>query len=877
MDRFGKWKEELKTGGRDRAYSGDRLRSVAMPLGGIGAGTIALAGDGSLRQWQIFNIANHLAMIPDSFFAIWAKEGNGKPVAKALQSSALYDDDFGPIPSVSDYIVPEQAKKLLSRLPGVAATEYVGEYPIAEITYKDDDLPVRVSLEAFCPFIPLNSKDSGLPVIIFTFKVRNSSTEHVQTSIAASLQNAVGYDGIGKVEGIEFSAYGGNRNEVKQSDGLTVVAMDNVNLSQKDPTNGTMVLAALADKVTYLACWSDLQSFWKEFAENGRLPDVQFSEPSEKGKTHNGALAVPVELAPGEEKKITFIYSWHFPNHYVNWNQKSFGIKDEKSLLWIGNAYGAWFGNASEVLDYVVTNFNRLAGETHLFRKTFYDSTLPYWFLDCVSSQISTIRSPTCLWNEDGEFHAFEGCMGASTEEDSIVGGCCPLNCTHVWNYEMTLSRLFPDLERTMRETDLITQLFDNGEVVHRTVLPKYLPRWKNRPVADGQCGTILKTYREYLQSGDIEFLSKLWPRVKRALAFAMISWDEDADGVMDGAQYNTYDSYVHGHNSFITSLYLAALRAAEEMAEIMGEPELAKRYHDRYEKGRVNIDSETFNGEYYIQIYDEKNHQKDQYGTGCLSDQIVGQWWANILDIDHILPADHIKSTLKSIYKYNFRHDFVGFKHQRIYASPNDMGILNCTWPKGGRPEKQAIPYADEIWTGIEYEVAGLMLQEGMIQEALQIVKAARDRYNGSERNPWNEVECGDHYVRPMSSWALIESAAGWRYNAAQATIAVAPRLSEENFRSFFVASHGWGTYCQLICDENQAQTLYVAWGELMLRALRFDWQDKVPEPSSVVAEAGGEPVDLIWMYEDGQVIVEFPTAVTISAGQSLVVRVAE
>src|SRR2546428_9760357 len=32
-------------------YRGEELRAVAMPLGGIGAGVIALAGDGGLRPW----------------------------------------------------------------------------------------------------------------------------------------------------------------------------------------------------------------------------------------------------------------------------------------------------------------------------------------------------------------------------------------------------------------------------------------------------------------------------------------------------------------------------------------------------------------------------------------------------------------------------------------------------------------------------------------------------------------------------------------------------------------------------------------------------------------------------------------------------------
>jgi uncharacterized protein (DUF608 family) len=474
---FEKWKEELKAGGRDRVYRGEKLRSVAMPMGGIGAGQIAIAGDGSLRQWQIFNIPNHKAMIPDSFFAVWAQSGGGKPVAKVLQSGALYDQEFGPVPSVSDYIVPEECKRLLSTLPGVAETEFVGEYPIAEVAYKDAALPIEVSLEALSPFVPLNSKDSGLPAIIFNFRVKNPGTSAVKVSIAATLQNAVGYDGKGEAHGTSFSGYGGNVNELVLDDNYTAIRMENACLPDGHATNGTMALVTPSEDATFLTAWDDLDAFWSDFSADGTLASTKNATPSEKGKTHNAALAVSVELAPGEEKTVTFIYAWHFPNHYVNWPQDWLGVPDKKSLLWMGNAYGAWSGDVLGAVDYIMENLDRLSSETRLFREIFFDSPLPYWFLDCVSSQVSTIRSPTCLWNEDGTFHAFEGCHGASTWEPN--GGCCPLNCTHVWNYEMTLSRLFPDLERTMRETDLVTQLLEDGEIPHRTVLPGYLQRWK--------------------------------------------------------------------------------------------------------------------------------------------------------------------------------------------------------------------------------------------------------------------------------------------------------------------------------------------------------------------------------------------------------------
>ena len=135
-------------------YYGEALRAVAMPLGGLGTGTIALAGDGSLRQWQIHNQINHLACVPHSFFAVWARTAKplGEPVARVLQSAALYEHP-GPIPppTSNDHLVPTAHRELLRELPGVAAIEFTGRYPIAELTYLDDAIPLRVTMEAFNP------------------------------------------------------------------------------------------------------------------------------------------------------------------------------------------------------------------------------------------------------------------------------------------------------------------------------------------------------------------------------------------------------------------------------------------------------------------------------------------------------------------------------------------------------------------------------------------------------------------------------------------------------------------------------------------------------------------------------------------------------
>ncbi len=863
-----------------------------MPLGGIGTGSIALAGDGGLRQWQIVHNVNHLAHVPHSFFAFWGKVEDGPGVARVLQSSALYDQsNFKPPATSNDHVVPGESRKLLERLPGVKEIEFAGEYPIAEIRYLDPALPAEVSLEAYSPFVPLNSKDSGLPVIVFEFKVKNAGARALTASLLATLQNLVGWDGQSPIVGVENFAYGFNRNTLQRSAGLTAIEMSNPRLPEDFPFQGRLALAAFTDQsaartgsateATYTTQWDNLELLWNDFSDDGELANREGEESSAAGRTWNGALAVPLTLKPGEEKSVIFLLAWHFPNRYLNWSQSFMTIEDKKSKFWLGTMYANWFGSALEVVHHLRDKLSRLREETKRFRDTFYDSTLPYVLLNCLSSQTSIIRTPTCIWVQDGHLHGFEGCCGASTDHCS-ASGCCPLNCTHVWGYEQTLSRLFPDLERTMRHTDFNVQQHASGYVFTRTALPFYLPRpWEMKtPVEekvalDGMISTALKTYREYRRGAGREWLVTLWPRIKKLMEYTMTTFDANSDGLIEGEQYNTYDISVYGVNSFIGSLYLAALRAAEEMGRVVGDEAAAQQYRTVYEKGRANLPHELWNEEYYIQKVDLEKYPKNQYGIGCHSDQLLGQWWAHQLGLGYILPQDQVRSALRSIVKYNWRKNLSTFKQQpRIFASQRDQGLLICTWPKGGRPEVPTL-YSDEVWTGIEYEVAGLLLYEGMVEEALNIVRATRARYDGRERSPWNDVECGDHYARAMSSWALLEAIGGQRYNAAEGFLAFAPQTTPENFRCLFITADGWGTFDHKVSGRSQVNSLVAAYGQVKLRTLELDFQAHgTPRVASVFLNGRSRAVNS--HFAGKTVRLESDQELQLNPGESLRVEIA-
>jgi uncharacterized protein (DUF608 family) len=628
------------------------------------------------------------------------------------------------------------------------------------------------------------------------------------------------------------------------------------------PGFGAMALAAVGgDSRAACVAFEEWAPVWEAFAKTGSLTSPTAPKtPTASGYTVNGAVAASVTLRQGQTAEIPFLLTWHHPNRF-----------SERGKA-IGNHYATRWPDAASVLRDVIRSLPRLRARTERFRAAFYDSTLPYWLLDCLTSQISTIRHPGVVFRTAaGEPYGWEG-----------SNGCCPPTCTHVWGYEQTLAHLFPDLERAMRHIDFECQQNKDGGINNRTEVPA-VPGHPTgeRPFSDGHASSILKFYREVRNQTEPAYLDDRWPRIRGAVDYlitqdAASSPDGKPDGTLSGDQWNTYDNTIHGVNSFIGTYYLAALRAGEEMAGRVGDRKTASRYRSVFEQGRENLIAQCWNGEYFQQHLPGYERRAGEYGPGCLSDQLLGQWWAHQLGLGYLLPQDNVRSALRAVFRYNWLTDHTSFRHNwRKFAGGTDKGLLICTWPRGGRPA-DTIPYVDEVWTGVEYQVAAHLAYEGMIQEAFSIVKGARDRYDGLPRapiprNPWNEIECGGHYARAMSSWSLLLALSGWDYDGPSRTLRLTPRLRGQRFRSFFSGPEGWGALEQEHPSETlQRITLRVAEGRFEIATLH------VAAPGcrvkSVALQGKGRTPLAYSVAKDGSVRFTGPAA-RLSSGQSLVV----
>lgn len=628
------------------------------------------------------------------------------------------------------------------------------------------------------------------------------------------------------------------------------------------PHFGSMALTAFGGEVQ-TGDWDDLAQFWPGFAQQGGAGETN-NTPTPPGRTRFAAATRRLQLAPGESREATFVLSWHFPNrtrtrHY-GWGPPPLQYDHR-----LGNQYNHRFDSALAVARYVAAHRERLETETRLFHDTFYDSTLPHWLLDCITANASITRSPIYVWLEDGTAGGFEG-----------TDNCCPMNCTHVYNYAMSMGYLFPALERNVRETDLLHQMHPEKHFIpHRTVLPLELPRLGNEiggphhHALDGELGTVLKTYREWRMCGERAWLKTLWPKVKLVMRHVMRDHDTEGDGVILGEQPNTYDTHLFGSNTFIGTLYLAALRATEEMAKVLHDDGFAAQCRQRFASGSKGYDERCWNGEFYINNYDapgekpETYNNRNCYGPGCHVDQVLGQWWANLLGLGYVLPAERVRAAARAIHKHNWRLNF--FDHvqtPRRFANDDEKGLLTCTWPKGGRPEVPIL-YCDEIWTGLEYHVAATLLHEGFVEEAFQIVKGARDRYQGYQRNPWSEIECGGHYARAMASWSLLHAAAGYHYDASSGALALAPRVNPDDYRGFFTTAHAWGRLAMKRRGNERIAEVAVVWGELGVAELRLaasspdDAAKTVAVTGGPVFEAAPGASEVVIAFRDAQQLV--------------------
>jgi len=850
------WVRSLYERGSATTYlkSRNELSYIGMPAGGIHTGTLYLSGDGRLWLWDIFNL-NQEGVNP--LDVPWGAQVQGENRKIRSRDGSAYvaparAEDLMPLEQGFAIRLQYGGKEVIRRLMAEDWTEvsFEATYPVATIRYIDQEIPVEIEMKAYSPFIPLDEDRSGLPATIFSIRLRNKGTEAVKAGIAGWLENKTALysakPGSQMRTNSPFSS--GNLNGVYMTVGD--LAYPNVKIADKFDV-GTLCLACI-DRDAKVFCQTD------RLDRDGVFHDASHTETTSASVLQRltGRVIAEKTLPAEGESVFDFIISWHSP-HLVIGDGKVLPQEDQ------GRWYERMSANAQEAAQYVADNFTELSSKTLLWREVWYDSTLPYWFLERTFQNISTLATTTSHRLKSGRHWAWEGV------------GACEGNCTHVWHYAQAIGRIFPSMERDNRErVDLGISLQADGGIWFRGEFDK-------RPAIDGQAGRILGIYREHQMSGDDAFLRKNWANTRRAVEF-LIAKDRNEDGMEDTPLENTLDAVWDGEISWIVGLCIAAVKAGQRMAEEMGDTAFAVVCADYVRNGRANMEKHLFNGEYFIHRPDPVKGRAPlgSYNT-CHIDQVLGQSWAFQVGLGRILDKDKTMSALKALWKNNFMKDVGPYiaTHAggRPYALAGEGGMVMNTNPAGeekpyGDNVTWQMGYFHECMTGFEHQVASHMMAEGMVDEALALTRAIHDRYHASRRNPFNEIECSDHYGRAMASYGTFVTACGYEYHGPKGYLRFAPKIGAENFRAPFTAAEGWGTYTQQRSDRGLNAVIEVKYGQLMLREVSFEIGHKA---SHVSVKLGDREIITRFRQQKRDVQVMFDQAVNIGGPEALHVQI--
>lgn len=819
-------------------YEGDRARHIAFPLGGIGAGGLALSGSGRLVDWSIRNRPGLQSFNGYSHFAIKAEQGGRLLDARVLNGP--YEGTPTGSPTTGRFFDGfgwGANRNTLAGVPHFADVRFTGRFPTAELDFSDPRFPGKVSLTAWSPFIPTNDRDSSLPAAMFEIEVTNTGSAPVDYTIGGTLGNHGCQNGVHRYA------------ETDGVSALHLTARDEL----PDWQSGDVAIATDAADVDHMdyhfrgQWFDDLNLFWREFAQAGRLPERHYDTPRLNrnmfDQPEHATLAARLTLAPGETRRVRFAIAWHFPVGQVYWRP---GAVDGETGTW-RNYYASQWTDSRAVLAEAFARWDELRAPTFAFRDTLFGTTLPLDIVDAVQGTMSILRTATVIRLDNGELWGWEGQFTGD--------GSCEGSCTHVWNYQQTLPYLFPALERSLRDTDYAYNQLPNGGLTFRQILPLGSAFFPLNPCADGQFGSIVKTYRDWKISGDTEWLKGLWPKVRAALEYAWSPdnpdrWDPDRTGLLWGRQHHTLDMELFGPNAWLSTMYVAALKAGAEMAQAVGDAVFAVELDRMGDAGAQALNADLFNGEYFIQSTDlgdrplveqfdkakgevgvladnfmdtywsdEYGQMKYQFGGGCASDQILGQWHADLCGLPGFLEPGKVASALGAIHRHNYRPTLADhFNPCRVYAYEDEGGVLIATWPEGTTKPAVPAPYSEEVWTGIEYAVASHMILRGLVDEGLAVVASARARHDGYRRNPWNDIECGSYYARSMSSFALVNAWSRFSYDMTKGALGFDPVRDEDGCWLWSVGA-GWG----VVTRRGDEVTLEVRYGRLPLETLSF------------------------------------------------------
>lgn len=772
-----------------------KTHTSGIALGGIGSGTVELLPDGEFHFWQIANVDRTTKVCWEN------KADDGEQHTGALSFYVRSEDENG------DVIVRKLGMKtdpddFTYRMFGwnkpVERIDFDGRFPVCDIDYIDSVLPCNVSLKATAPFVPHNSDIAATPGFYLDFTVENPTEKDLTVSLLGTLVPSFADKEAGTVNSVHKTENGVCIFSDKEKETNTHNC-GNFSFSINGDSEKSFIAAEhikfMKDFFAYFRNYGVSQeSVLFGFRENGSLPDstvgtkptqipeniaelsdaeidslydeyMQYpfaqslvnrirqifpempSDRNEKAELVNGfrrqqddrmkydfgasALCGKVKLAAGEKKKIRFVFSWYFPNHFS---------KDGKKL---GHYYENLFADSLEANRFLTENPD-IADRAQKLTDVLFDTDMPAVYPESWSSHLATIIKSS-VYLKNGKFGLWEGL------------GFCGFHTTDItYHASFGLLALFPDLQKKQIKMGAEFQRED-GRVHHcfSTDLESVNNGFER---VDISMQFVLMVLRDYLFTGDREYLADLWDNVKRAMD-AIEILDKNEDGLPDYATTrNTYDAWnFSGTPTYISVLWLAALKSAIVIAKNMNDSVYASKWEEILKKGKDSLEEKLWNGEYYNLWCNET-----QTDEALMTDQIDGEWFLRVAGIGGFLPDERVRNVLKFIFEHNF---------------DKETGLKNASCPENKKTSIHTYKncQGEAVWTGIGYVFAALALTVGLKDIAEKEVTSIHENQLTFGAF-WDHWECGHHYTRPLSSWTTMNAAAGLSVNTAEKTIKLNP-----------------------------------------------------------------------------------------------------
>ena len=783
-------------------------QSSGMALGGLGTGSVEIHPSGRLVNWQIFNRGEWASRSPEQDGAADLPLPQGETLSFYLRACPQ-----GQEPVVRKLSHDDGDRRgafrsaMYSWLKTVREIAWTPDFPTARLEYQDETLPLQISAEYLSPFVPHNSRVSGTPAFAVCFTLENTGSLPVEASLMGILQNPV----------CRGMAQRQLRNTVACEEGCTTLTMAS-DSPEQTAQNGSVSLAALDGEQTFLR--GDFGAFLKayvlgnrfgiteesclfDFYEKGRLgnlgwescPDLsrftskaietmpeeeidawlklilqspsgerpwrrlcalspspvediqgkrdflallaqqyqRFDQPEYEAACAwgDGALCSTVQLQPGQRQEIRFVFGWHFPYHF------------SPAGRFVGHQYQNWFADSHQVCRYLAHNWQEIFPQVRAFAQLLGDTDAPEAFPRGWTAHLNTLIKCS-WWAKNGDFGIWEGY------------GSCGFHTTDItYHGSWGLLALFPALQLRQMEMGAAFQREDGR--VHHFFTPDFCAVDDGFDRVDMNPQFVLMVCRDYLWTGNQDYLAHMWPHVIKAMDNTALL-DQDGDGLPDtGTGANTYDAWrFQGAPSYIAFLWLGALTAAVRLAQEMDDAHRAEQWSALLCKGQQSL-RRLWNGSYFSLWVD-----KERRDECCMTDQLDGLWYTRLLGLPPFIEQQTAETTLNSILRWNFGRE---------------QGLINASYPPETHPTLYTYQNVQAManWSGIEYAFASLLLEYGRFRQAAQVAQAVDERYWAAGRI-FNHEECGEYYYRPLSSWTMLLSLSGLRLDKPTGRLTLRP-----------------------------------------------------------------------------------------------------